>query len=503
MKKITLFITLIAFTFGFSQEILKTDYPLFDGTFGDIGAATLTYNAQSFIFPTGAETWGGFANNNTDAYPFQFDNGGQIVFTATTATDTQVRILFEANPYPGNTPSFDVSVNLLATNPAMTEYSVDIPAYTTSGQTFNSVIFYVAERDVEVSVGQFKIKTYAPPSGTDASLSSIQIDGSALSGFSSATTTYDYNSAYGTTTVPTISGATTTDAAASFVITQATSIPGSGTILVTAADGTTTSTYTVNFAATLPPSNAPTPIHNSADVVSVYSDTYTGVNITNLNPNWGQSGTVNELDLVSDGNMTLEYKDYNYQGTEISSFDASATNFLHIDLWTLADPSSSRIKVTPVTTGTGESLVNIDYTSGQWNSINIPVGDFTGLDLSQIYQFKFASNGPYTDGVAGDSQVPIDIYLDNIYFYSEATQGLNDNVFNTVKMFPNPAKDTVQFSVKSNENLDIEIFDMLGKSVLRVNDVQNEVNISDLNSGLYFVQMTLGTQQATKKLIVN
>ena len=103
--------------------------------------------------------------------------------------------------------------------------------------------------------------------------------------------------------------------------------------------------------------------------------------------------------------------------------------------------------------------------------------------------------------LAGPAYGPV--FLDNIYFYREATQGLDDNVFNTVKMFPNPAKDTVQFSVNSNENLDIEIFDMLGKSVLRVNDVQNEVNISDLNSGLYFVQMTLGTQQATKKLIVN
>ena len=84
-----------------------------------------------------------------------------------------------------------------------------------------------------------------------------------------------------------------------------------------------------------------------------------------------------------------------------------------------------------------------------------------------------------------------------------STASVNDFGFNTVKMFPNPATDTVQFSVNSNENLDIEIFDMLGKSVLRVNDVQNEVHISDLNSGLYFVQMTLGTQQATKKLIVN
>ena len=103
--------------------------------------------------------------------------------------------------------------------------------------------------------------------------------------------------------------------------------------------------------------------------------------------------------------------------------------------------------------------------------------------------------------LAGPAYGPV--FLDNIYFYREASAGLDDNVFNTVKMFPNPAKDTVQFSVNSNENLDIEIFDMLGKSVLRVNAVQNEVNIADLNSGLYFVQMTLGTQQATKKLVVN
>ena len=84
-----------------------------------------------------------------------------------------------------------------------------------------------------------------------------------------------------------------------------------------------------------------------------------------------------------------------------------------------------------------------------------------------------------------------------------ATAGVEDNVFNSVKMFPNPAKDYVRFSTNSNKSLNIEIFDLTGKSVLRVNDAQNEVNISGLNSGLYFVQMTLGTQRATKKLIVN
>ena len=92
-------------------------------------------------------------------------------------------------------------------------------------------------------------------------------------------------------------------------------------------------------------------------------------------------------------------------------------------------------------------------------------------------------------------------YFDQISFGS--TAGLNDNLFNAVKMFPNPAKDVVQFSKHSNERLDIEIFDVLGKSVLRVNNVRNIVNISALNAGLYFVQMTLGTKTTTKKLVVN
>ena len=92
-------------------------------------------------------------------------------------------------------------------------------------------------------------------------------------------------------------------------------------------------------------------------------------------------------------------------------------------------------------------------------------------------------------------------YFDQLSFGS--TAGFNDNIYNAVKMFPNPAKDFVQFSKNSNELLDIEIFDVLGKSLMKVKNVQDEVNISSLGSGLYFVQMTLGTKATTKKLVVN
>ncbi len=80
----------------------------------------------------------------------------------------------------------------------------------------------------------------------DATLSEIKIDNVAISFFSASTLTYEWTLAPGTTTVPTVE-ATATDSEADVVITQASIVPGTASILVTAEDGTTTKTYTVSF----------------------------------------------------------------------------------------------------------------------------------------------------------------------------------------------------------------------------------------------------------------
>ena len=85
----------------------------------------------------------------------------------------------------------------------------------------------------------------------------------------------------------------------------------------------------------------------------------------------------------------------------------------------------------------------------------------------------------------------------------QGVAGLNDNEFNDVKMYPNPANDYLSFDTNSSENIDVQIFDILGKSVLRLEKVINSINISELKSGIYFVQITLGSEKTTKKLIVN
>ena len=167
-----------------------------------------------------------------------------------------------------------------------------------------------------------------------------------------------------------------------------------------------------------PTTNAPVPTRLQANVISVFSDSFTSV-ATDFNPGWGQSGTVNTtFNPTGTGtNVAMAYTNFNYQGTNLTTQNASAMEFLHIDVWTSANPATSILQVSPINngagaggTGTVEALTTISYVSGTWTSVDIPKSSFTGMTWDSVFQMKFAANG------AG-STVPITIYLDNIYFW--------------------------------------------------------------------------------------
>ena len=130
-----------------------------------------------------------------------------------------------------------------------------------SGNVLNSATAYSGGVKVEVEAGKsyyfyldgskmrfmgFDFVAEKQAAKDDATLKSITLDGKALAGFNPVTATYDVELPYGTTVAPTIA-ATATNANATIDIVQATALPGSATINVTAEDGVTTNTYTVNF----------------------------------------------------------------------------------------------------------------------------------------------------------------------------------------------------------------------------------------------------------------
>ena len=95
--------------------------------------------------------------------------------------------------------------------------------------------------------------TEAPAMSTDATLSSLKYDNKSVPGFAASTYSYNIELEAGTTTAPTLS-ATQNESHATIEYTQASGVPGVGKVKVTAEDGTTTLTYTVNFTVAVPQS---------------------------------------------------------------------------------------------------------------------------------------------------------------------------------------------------------------------------------------------------------
>lgn len=80
----------------------------------------------------------------------------------------------------------------------------------------------------------------------DATLYTLNIDEQKIPDFDPATEIYNYEVAYSDSNIPEVS-AIANSSEATLNITQATVVPGSASVVVTAEDGTTTKTYTVNF----------------------------------------------------------------------------------------------------------------------------------------------------------------------------------------------------------------------------------------------------------------
>jgi hypothetical protein len=148
-----------------------------------------------------------------------------------------------------------------------------------------------------------------------------------------------------------------------------------------------------------PSEAAPLPVHDTADVISVFSDAYPNIDGTDLNPNWGQATVVTEAEI--EGNNTLLYTDLNYQGIQLGSAqDLSGMTHLHLDFWT---DNSSALNVFLISEGPVETPYGLMVPTEGWTSLEIPLSEFSPVDLAKIIQFKFDGDG--------------DIYLDNIYFH--------------------------------------------------------------------------------------
>ena len=77
-----------------------------------------------------------------------------------------------------------------------------------------------------------------------------------------------------------------------------------------------------------------------------------------------------------------------------------------------------------------------------------------------------------------------------------------DNI-NGLTMYPNPVSGgTLNFTSTANAAMSVQIFDLLGKEVLKSNVVNNTVNVAKLTAGVYVVKITEEGKTATRKLVI-
>ncbi|MBP9848860.1 MAG: T9SS type A sorting domain-containing protein [Flavobacterium sp.] len=77
-----------------------------------------------------------------------------------------------------------------------------------------------------------------------------------------------------------------------------------------------------------------------------------------------------------------------------------------------------------------------------------------------------------------------------------------DNI-NGLTMYPNPVSGgTLNFTSAANAAMSVQIFDLLGKEVLKSNVVNNTVNVAKLTAGVYVIKITEEGKTATRKLVI-
>jgi hypothetical protein len=233
-------------------------------------------------------------------------------------------------------------------------------------------------------------------------------------------------------------------------------------------------------------SPAPVPTLDPTKVISIYSDTYTNVAGTNFYPGWGQSTVASEVSL--NGNKTMKYSGFNYQGIELGSHvDASGMNKLHVDIYPTTETT---VRLTPISPGHESPTSLGTLTANQWNSFNIPLTTYTGVVMSDIFQFKL-------DGGTGKV-----FYMDNLYFFNDVTNGVNDPDNASIKCYLDMnGYLTVSSPVELNS---VVIRNVTGQTV-RYAGVGENLNAIDMNNvakGNYLITVnTVDGKSLTTKII--
>ncbi|TJY36933.1 T9SS type A sorting domain-containing protein [Pontimicrobium aquaticum] len=204
--------------------------------------------------------------------------------------------------------------------------------------------------------------------------------------------------------------------------------------------------------------------------------------------------------------VLLTYSNYGVTNIYITT-DATAAS----PTWYNAELnlSSHSIRSAAITTNTaGEALYVVGTARGLYSSTN-PIGAPLGgstvnwtREAPNLIGYAVVSSMSYRPA---DNKLLIGTHGNGMF---EATinhvLGLEDNEFSeSIKVYPNPVKNTLNLNISNELSKDATfiINNVLGQNVMEGTIENNQVNVNNLNTGIYFIQISSNGKKGVKRFI--
>ena len=160
-------------------------------------------------------------------------------------------------------------------------------------------------------------------------------------------------------------------------------------------------------------------------------------------------------------------------------------------------------------------LINYLHKNTTTLSGNLLAFNFHNINLPDSTTNKAASSGFVQYRIKPKANLPAGTHIKNTaYIYFDfntavvtntslnnfnAPSGINQFTnTNTIKIYPNPANNKI--TIDANDVVDVKLFDVLGNEITSTK--QNQIDVSNFNDGVYFIQVQTKQNTATQKIIV-
>ena len=183
----------------------------------------------------------------------------------------------------------------------------------------------------------------------------------------------------------------------------------------------------------VPQTAAPSASGLGADDVVLFTESNgDALHDTDPFPVWNewQTSRISAVDGVGDIGTFLKFANLNYQGVNLDSTDLTGKEKLTLDIWS---ENPGKVKIYLVSRAgeedADENSLAVEHgvivevgadQAGGWSTVNIPLDDFVGVDLSAVNQMRFDSQN--NAGGVGDDTGLVTFYVDNMAFTNDVTE---------------------------------------------------------------------------------